>query len=105
MAVSPPKPNALVRIFGQPKVLIRVIHSRPLPGSPRYAGEPVESLVEFALDEGSRYREGGFHGLIVENHEDLPFAKPEQLSPEITAVMAVITQRVRRLAEVAEATW
>ena len=35
-------------------------------------------------------------GLIVENHGDIPFAKPDQLGPETSAVMAVMTDRVRR---------
>jgi membrane complex biogenesis BtpA family protein len=34
-------------------------------------------------------------GLIVENHGDIPFAKPGDLGPETAACMAVITQAVR----------
>ncbi len=41
-----------------------------------------------------RYREGGVDGLIVENHGDIPFAKPDELGPETAATMAVMSHRV-----------
>ena len=94
MAVFPPKPNALKEIFGREKVLIGTVHSQPLPGSPRYRGEPLEEVYAFAVEEARRYREGGFHGLIVENSWDLPFSKPEDLGLETAATMAVLAERV-----------
>ena len=39
---------------------------------------------------------GGAHGLIIENHGDIPFLKPADIGPETAAHMAVITDRVRR---------
>ena len=38
----------------------------------------------------------GFDGLIVENHGDIPFSKPEDIGPETAAHMAVAAERVRR---------
>jgi len=95
MGVYPPKPNALVEIFGRPKVLIGTVHSLPLPGSPRYRGEPFEELVAFAVEEARRYRDGGFDGVIVENSGDLPFSKPEDIGLETAAAMAVLAEHVR----------
>ena len=95
MGVYPPKPNALVEIFGRPKVLIGTVHSLPLPGSPRYRGEPLEELVAFAVEEARRYRDGGFDGVIVENSGDLPFSKPEDIGLETAAAMAVLAEHVR----------
>lgn len=95
MAVFPPKPNALDQLFGRPKVLIGVIHSWPLPGAPAYDGRPMAEIVDFAVEEGIRFRDGGFHGLIVENAGDLPFAKPEDLGFETAAAMSVMADRVR----------
>jgi len=89
------KPNAIEALFGRRKAVIGVIHSWALPGSPAYAGESMEAIVDFAVAEGRRYREGGVDGLIVENHGDIPFAKPEALGPETAACMAVMTQAVR----------
>ncbi len=95
MAVFPPKPNALVEIFGRPKVLIGTVHSLALPGSPGYGGRPFEELVAYAVEEARRYRDGGFDGVIVENSGDLPFSKPEDLGFETAAAMGVLAERVR----------
>ena len=88
------KPNAIEALFGRRKAVIGVIHSRALPGSPAYEGESMAAIVDFAVAEGMRYREGGVDGLIVENHGDIPFAKPEALGPETAACMAVMTRAV-----------
>ena len=95
MAVFRAKPNAIQAIFGRRKAVIGVIHLRALPGAPDYDGEGMDALLAHALSEAERYRAGGVDGLIVENHGDIPFAKPEELGPETAACMAVITQAVR----------
>jgi membrane complex biogenesis BtpA family protein len=91
-----PKPHALHAIFGRHKVVIGMIHSRALPGSPAYEGESMDDIIGFAVDEAARLKDGGVDGLIVENHGDIPFAKPDQLGPETAACMAVVTDAVRR---------
>ena len=90
------KPNAVRAIFGRPKVVIGVVHLEPLPGSPSYEGAPLDALIDHAVREAEAYVGGGVHGLIVENHGDIPFAKPDALGPETAATMAVLTDRVRR---------
>lgn len=96
MAVHPPKPNALLDIFGSvPRVIVGVIHSKPLPGSPRYSGTPLDEVYQFAVDEALRYERGGVHGLIVENAWDLPFDKPDEIGLETAATMSVLAARVR----------
>jgi membrane complex biogenesis BtpA family protein len=91
-----PKPNAVEALFGRRRAVIGVIHSRPLPGAPAYDGEEMDEVIGFALAEAERYRAGGVDGLIVENHGDIPFAKPERLGPETAACMAVMTRAVRQ---------
>jgi membrane complex biogenesis BtpA family protein len=91
-----PKPSAITAIFRRDRAVIGVIHSLPLPGSPDYEGQPMQEIVGFALAEAERYRRGGVDGLIVENHGDIPFAKPDALGPEVAACMAVMTEAVRR---------
>lgn len=90
------KPSAVNTLFNQRKLVIGVIHSNPLPGSPAYDGEPLEDIYAYAVAEAQRYARGGVHGLIVENHGDIPFSKPEDLGPETAAVMAVMTDHVRQ---------
>ncbi len=99
MPVAPvyrPKPHAIDAIFARRRVVIGVIHLPALPGAPHYDGASVEAITGVALDEAKRYRAGGVDGLIVENHGDIPFAKPEELGPETAACMAVIADAVRR---------
>lgn len=96
MSVFPPKENSLKQIFGSgSKTIVGVIHSKPLPGSPHYRGESVDEIYRFAIEEAVRYAEGGVHGLIVENHWDIPFAKPENIGLETAAAMAAMVSRVR----------
>ena len=76
--------------------MLGVVHLLPLPGSPGYAGEPMGAIYDRALADGRAYAEAGFDGLIVENHGDVPFLKPELLGPETAAVMAVAAECVRR---------
>ena len=96
MAVYRAKPHAIEAIFGRRKAVIGVIHSLPLPGAPAYDGMPMDQVTAFAVAEAQRYAAGGVHGLIVENHGDIPFAKPEHLGPETAACMAVMTAAVRQ---------
>lgn len=42
------------------------------------------------------YLEGGMNGLIVENHGDVPFLKPDAIGPETTGFLSVITDRIVR---------
>ncbi|TFF24807.1 BtpA/SgcQ family protein [Jiella endophytica] len=94
------KTNAIEALFKRRKVAIGVIHARPLPGAPHYDGEPIETVYAHAVAEAKRYVDGGIDGLIVENHGDIPFAKPNELGPETAAVMAVMTDRVRQAVSV-----
>ena len=91
-----PKPHALEAIFGRRKVVIGMVHSRALPGSAAYDGQSMDELLAFALAEADRLQQGGVDGLIVENHGDIPFVKPDMLGPETAACMAVMTDAVRR---------
>ncbi len=94
--VGRPRANAIDAVFGRGKAIIGVIHSWPLPGAPRYQGRPMQEITDFALSEARAYAEGGVDGLIVENHGDIPFLKPDALGPETAACMAIMAEAVRR---------
>lgn len=96
--VFPPKPNALSELFGVSKPIIGMLHLPPLPGAPRYQGEPLSRIIDATLEELEHYREGGIDGLIVENQGDLPFAKPHGIGPETVAAMTAVAQMVVRSA-------
>ncbi len=94
------KTNAVQDTFGRAKAVVGVIHCLPLPGSPAYDGQTADALVAHAVEEARRYERGGVHGLIVENHGDIPFSKPDDLGPETAAMMAVILDRVREAVQI-----
>jgi len=96
IGVSRQRENAILKIFQKTKVAIGVVHCLPIPGSPRYDGGSVETIYDRSLLDAEAYVAGGIDGLIIENHGDIPFLKAEALGPETAAVMAVVTDRVRR---------
>jgi uncharacterized protein len=95
--VSSNRGDALETLFGKARgVLIGVVHLLPLPGAPDFEAGGVEPIYDRALADARAYVEGGFDGLIVENHGDIPFAKPDDIGPETAAHMAVAADRIRR---------
>lgn len=94
------KLNALHELFGRDKVAIGTIHLRPLPGSPAYRGESLDSILEAALTDAEAYTAGGIDGLIVENSGDVPFSKPDDIGPETIAYMTSLTGAVVRAAHI-----
>lgn len=95
VSISAEKINAIQAIFSRKKAVIGVIHCDPFPGTPKYNGKSINDIIESALRDADNYISGGVHGLIIENHGDIPFSKPEDIGPETSALMAVITDRIR----------
>lgn len=92
--------SVIREIFGREKALIGMIHCPPLPGSPRYRGEAVHAIYDACLRDGEALIHGGMHGLIVENHGDIPFSKPEDMGPETAGFLSVVADRVKRALDV-----
>jgi membrane complex biogenesis BtpA family protein len=88
--------NAVREIFGTDKVLIGMIHCPAFPGSPRYRGADMNAVYDACMRDAEACIEGGLHGLIVENHGDVPFSKPDDIGPETTGFMSVVTDRIAR---------
>jgi uncharacterized protein len=89
--------DSVQQIFGRPRgVVIGVIHCPPFPGSPRFQGASSEALYEAALADALAYAAGGVDGLIIENHGDVPFSKPDDIGHETSAFMAVTADRIKR---------
>jgi hypothetical protein len=88
--------NAIEAVFGRAKAVIGVVHLLPLPGSPHHEGLAATAIYDRAMADARAYAAGGVDGLIVENHGDIPFSKPEDIGPETAAFMAIVTDRVRR---------
>lgn len=75
------------------KQLIGVIHLKPLPGSPRWAGS-MEEVSGAALADAEAYEAGGADGLMIENFGDIPFTRG-RVEAETVAAMAVVGQALK----------
>ena len=79
------------------KLLVGVVHLKPLPGSPRWRGD-FEPLIESAVRDACAYERGGANAVIIENFGDVPFTK-ERVGPETVAAMAVAGLAIRAAVE------
>ena len=76
-----------------PRLLIGVVHLKPLPGSPRWGGD-LDAVIEVAVLDARAYERGGAHALSIENFGDIPFTKGS-VGPETIASMAAAGRAVR----------
>jgi membrane complex biogenesis BtpA family protein len=84
----------LEEVFKAGKPIIGVVHLKPLPGSPLYAGG-FEEVVEVALSDAQALIEGGVDGVLVENYGDRPF-RAGRVGVEAVAAMAVAVREVAK---------
>jgi membrane complex biogenesis BtpA family protein len=75
------------------KLLIGVVHLRPLPGTPRWGGD-LEAVINLAVNDGRAYERGGADALIIENFGDIPFTKG-RVGPATIAAMAAAGRALR----------
>lgn len=75
-------------------ILIGMVHLRPLPGSPRYAGD-IAAVEGAALRDAEALAEAGFDALMVENFFDSPFF-PDRVDVETVAAMSRVCAALRR---------
>jgi len=76
------------------RTLIGMIHLRPLPGSPRWAGS-MDQVTEAALGDAHALVGEGIDTLLVENYGDVPFS-PGRVEASTVAAMAAVTRELRR---------
>ena len=94
--ISDTSADTVFEIFKRDKAVIGVIHCPAFPGAPHYRGAEIDTLYDICMRDAEAYIEGGLHGLIIENHGDIPFLKPDEIGPETTGFLSVVTDRVRR---------
>ncbi len=75
------------------KVLIGVVHLKPLPGAPRHR-QSLADIIKFAVADAVAYERGGAHAVFVENFGDVPFTKAD-VAPETIAAMTAAGCAVR----------
>ena len=70
-----------------------MIHVGALPGTPA-SRSPVREIVQQAVAEARLYRDGGVHGIGIENMHDVPYLRGS-VGPEITSAMTAIALAVK----------
>jgi len=89
--------DCIDQVFGRASgVVIGVVHCPAFPGAPRHAGMSSDAIYQLALDDAIAYARGGVDGLVIENHGDIPFSKPDDIGHETSAFMAVTADRIKR---------
>ena len=71
-----------------------MIHLRPLPGAPLFAGS-LDAVIEAALADARALAAGGCDGMVFENFGDRPFFK-DGVPPETVAAMTRLIADVTR---------
>lgn len=84
----------LLSAFPHDKAVIGMVHLGALPGTPRYR-EPLDRLIEQAVEEAELYAHAGVDGLLLENMHDVPYLCGS-VGPEIVAGMTAAAAAVRR---------
>jgi membrane complex biogenesis BtpA family protein len=86
------------------KLLIGVVHLKPLPGSPcwprserGWAGN-LEAIIGSAVADARAYERGGADAVIIENFGDAPFTKAS-VAPETLTAMTAAGRAVRAAIE------
>src|SRR4029079_3558378 len=80
-------------MFSSARPVIAVIHAGALPGTPAGTATLAE-LEKVVRTEAATYRDGGVHGIILENMHDVPYLRGS-VGPEITAAMTVLAQAMK----------
>ena len=92
-------PSLLPAWSDRPKVVIGMLHLRPLPGSPRFDGD-VARVRDELLRDADALAGGGVDGLMMENFGDVPFypdGVPAHVVAHMTALACAVRDRVPHL--------
>lgn len=87
--------SCLFDLFHVEKPIIGMVHSQPLPGSPKFKHYDLGAVYKFGVEEAVRLKEGGVDGILLENAGDVPFSKPEDIGFETVSTMAVLARLIR----------
>ncbi|GAB6101277.1 BtpA/SgcQ family protein [Thermococcus atlanticus] len=74
------------------KLLIGMVHLKPLPGSYLYDGN-LDGVIEHAVREAKKLERAGFDAIMVENFNDVPF--PKTVDKTTVAAFTVVARAIR----------
>jgi len=77
-----------------PRAIFGMVHLKPLPGSPLFAGS-VDRVIDAALADARAIVDGGCDGIVFENFGDRPFFKSGVEAVTIAAMTRIIAEVMR----------
>jgi len=78
------------------KAVFGMVHLRPLPGAPLFAGS-LDAVIEAALADARAIKEGGADALLFENFGDRPFFATRVPAVTVAAMTRVIAAILREV--------
>lgn len=75
------------------KVVVGMVHLKPLPGSSAYRGD-MNDVIRDALSDALALQDGGVDAIMIENFGDIPFFK-SNVPPATIAAMTAATIEIR----------
>lgn len=78
-------------LFNEPKVIVGMVHAKPMPGFPGSSGD-MKTIIEYALEDARTLERAGVDGLIVENIFNRP--RQKTVGPETVAPMTLLMKAV-----------
>ncbi|MFX1534171.1 MAG: BtpA/SgcQ family protein [Promethearchaeota archaeon] len=82
-------------LFGKHKLLIGMIHLPPLPGSPMYAGQDIDQIIQHGQEDLAMLLEGGIRSILIENFGDAPYSR-YKIPRETLTAMAIVSRDIIR---------
>ena len=79
--------------FPGKKVVIGMVHLKPLPGSPHYGGD-MEAIYRAAAEDLHALEQGGVDAAIVENFGDVPYTSENE--PITQMAMTALAARLKK---------
>jgi membrane complex biogenesis BtpA family protein len=88
--------DLFIQDFGARRLMIGMVHTPGLPGSPRYDRDGgMRKVIAQALDDANALADAGFHALLYCNEADMPYEtqlRAETVSAMTAVIMAVQSQ-------------
>lgn len=86
--------NLFERDFSRSKLMIGMVHTLALPGTPLYDRTGgMKRIVSQALEEARILQEAGFHSLLYCNESDMPYQTA--MEPQVVAAMTHLVTEVQ----------
>lgn len=84
-------------LFGGSRfAVIGMIHVAALPGTPKYTGS-LQQIIDQACKDAEVYASTSVHGVLLENMNDIPYLRPQHITPETVSIMTRVCSEVRKI--------